>query len=508
MNSSTELVSGRLLARNTIWNLVGQTAPLLVAFITIPILIKQIGVDRFGVLSVAWMLIGYFSLFDFGIDQGLTKIVADRLGSGEHNEIPTLVWTSLAILLALGLLSGAALAALSPWIVERILKIPLDLQRESVYAFYLLAVGMPITIVTSGVRGVLEAMQRFDVLSIIRIPMGASTFLAPLLVLPFSHSLVPILLSLVVARVLGLAIHLFATCRVMPALQRELHLSYSATQPVLHFGGWITVTNIVSPIMANMDRFLIGALLSISAVSYYSAPFDMVTKIFLLVGALGSVLFPAFAISHNNDRSHMVLLLRRGLKYVFIAVFPLVLTISTLAPDGLRLWLGADFALQSSSVLRLLAIGVLVNSLSLIVSLLIQGTGRPHVTALFHIAELPFYLVIVWWLIRTQGINGAALAWSLRIALDAILLGIACASFLPETRKTITNGGFVLVGAGVLLLSTAYLPTLAFKLLFLAGALGMFGIAAWRFVLGPEERAAVCMPRSFVLRKSSLATNQ
>jgi O-antigen/teichoic acid export membrane protein len=110
MNSSTELVSGRLLARNTIWNLVGQTAPLLVAFITIPILIKQIGVDRFGVLSVAWMLIGYFSLFDFGIDQGLTKIVADRLGSGEHNEIPTLVWTSLAILLALGLLSGAALA--------------------------------------------------------------------------------------------------------------------------------------------------------------------------------------------------------------------------------------------------------------------------------------------------------------------------------------------------------------------------------------------------------------
>jgi O-antigen/teichoic acid export membrane protein len=137
MNSSTELVSGRLLARNTIWNLVGQTAPLLVAFITIPILIKQIGVDRFGVLSVAWMLIGYFSLFDFGIDQGLTKIVADRLGSGEHNEIPTLVWTSLAILLALGLLSGAALAALSPWIVERILKIPLDLQRESVYAFYL-----------------------------------------------------------------------------------------------------------------------------------------------------------------------------------------------------------------------------------------------------------------------------------------------------------------------------------------------------------------------------------
>jgi O-antigen/teichoic acid export membrane protein len=508
VKSPVDLVSGRLLARNTLWNLIGQATPLLVAVATIPILMRGLGVDRFGVLSVAWMLIGYFSLFDFGIDQGLTKIVADRLGTGEHEDIPPLVWTSLIILLFLGVVSGIFMAIMAPWIVEKVLKIPSELQKESVYAFYLVALGMPLVLVTSGVRGVLEAMQRFDVLSAIRIPMGASTFCAPLLVLPFSHSLVPILAALLLTRFLGFIIHLEATLRAMPSMRREITLSYEIARPVLHFGSWITVTNIVSPLMTSLDRFLIGALLSIGAVSYYSAPFDMVTKIFLLVGALGSVLFPAFAVSHIGDRVHMVLLLHRGLKYVFLAVFPLVLGIVILAPEGLRLWLGASFADQSTSVLRWLAVGVLVNSLSLIVSLLIQAAGRPHVTAIFHLIELPFYVGLIWWLIRTHGIDGAAWAWSTRITLDAILLGFASAHLFPETRKTLLQAGAVLLAAGVLLVSSTWITGIMPRAIFLVCALGTFAITAWLVFLGPEERALMRIPTTAAFRKFPVGNQQ
>jgi len=497
-NSSDNLVSGRLLARNTLWNLFGQGTPLIVAAIAIPVLIKGIGVDRFGVLSVAWMLIGYFSLFDFGIDQGLTKIVADRLGTGERGALPTLIWTSLAILLLLGIVSGISLTILAPWIVQRALKIPSDLTSESLHAFYLLAIGMPVAIVTSGIRGVLEAMQRFAVLSAIRIPMGASTFIAPLLVLPFSRSLVPIVAALLLARVAGLIAHFWATFRAMPDLRSQIAFDYQQARPVLHFGGWITVSNLVSPLMANMDRFLIGSLLSIGAVTYYSAPFDMVTKLFLLVGALGSVLFPAFTMSHINDRARMVLLLRRGLKYVFLAVFPLIFVIVAFAPEGLRLWLGGNFGEESGAVLRWLALGVLVNSLSLIIALLIQAAGRPDVTAKFHLIELPIYLGLVWWLIRTHGIDGAALAWSARITLDATLLAVARPPLLTETGKALWQSGLTLLGSGVVLLVASLISDFSARVVFVLAVLAVFTVSAWFLFLAPEERALVRVPASLL----------
>ena len=48
------LASGRLLARNTIWNLIGNGAPMVVAIFCIPILIRGLGKERFGVLTLAW----------------------------------------------------------------------------------------------------------------------------------------------------------------------------------------------------------------------------------------------------------------------------------------------------------------------------------------------------------------------------------------------------------------------------------------------------------------------
>lgn len=75
---STNLTSGRLLARNTLWNLAAQILPMAVALFAIPILIRGIGVPRFGVLSLAWIVIGYFSLFDFGMGRALTKLVAEK----------------------------------------------------------------------------------------------------------------------------------------------------------------------------------------------------------------------------------------------------------------------------------------------------------------------------------------------------------------------------------------------------------------------------------------------
>src|SRR3981081_3559376 len=52
----------RTLAHNTIWNLSGYAAPLLAALIAIPILIRSLGTAQYGALTIAWGVVGYFSV--------------------------------------------------------------------------------------------------------------------------------------------------------------------------------------------------------------------------------------------------------------------------------------------------------------------------------------------------------------------------------------------------------------------------------------------------------------
>src|SRR6267142_4889320 len=331
--SSRDLTSGRLLARNTIWNVMGVLLPMAVAVLSIPPLVRALGIDRFGLLSLAWIVIGYFSLFDLGIGRALTKLVADRLAANDEQAIPPLAWTSLLLLFLLGALGGLITFAISPWLVHSAIKVPAQLQPEALWSFYLLAVSIPTVTVTSGLRGVLEAQQHFRLLNLIRIPMSIFSVAGPLLALPFSHGLVPVIVILVAGRIIGLLAHLLACFHTMPILRHNVFLLRSTAWQVMKLGGWMNLTNLLAPVMGYLDRFLIGALVAVSAVGYYTAPFEIVSRLSVVPGAVAGVLFPAFAASLTQDPERTRVLMERGIKYIFLAIFPIVLVISAFAPE-------------------------------------------------------------------------------------------------------------------------------------------------------------------------------
>ena len=434
-NANAHLTSGRLLARNTLWNLVGNGTPLIVAIFSIPILIRGLGKDRFGVLALAWALIGYASLFDIGLGRALTQLVAKKLGLGEKREIAGLVWTSLLLMAAFGVVGAAVFTLISPWLMHHILKIPVAFQLETIRAFYLLGFSIPVVVMTAGLRGLLEAHQRFDLVTWLRVPIGLLTFVGPLVVLPFSQSLGSVVGILVVGRLIGCAGHFWLCFRVAPELRQGISWHTSLAGPLLRFGGWMTVSNVVGPLMVTLDRFLIGALLSVTAVTYYATPYEVVTKLLLIPGAVVTVLFPAFSASFVKDQGRAELLYRRSLKYVFLALFPIVLVTVALAQHGLTLWLGRDFAQHSTRVVQWLALGVLANSLALVPFSFVQGVGRPDLTAKLHLLELPIYLSLLYALIQVYGIEGAAIAWSTRTAFDALALFLMARRFLLASAQ-------------------------------------------------------------------------
>jgi len=192
-----------------------------------------------------------------------------------------------------------------------------------------------------------------------------------------------------------------------------------------------------------------------------------------------------------QDRSRTALLFSRGIKYIYLSLFPISLIIVTLASEGLDLWLGAEFAKNSTLVLQWLTVGVFINSLAQVAFALVQGAGRPDLTAKLHLIELPFYLLAVWWLIGAYGIEGAAIAWVARIGVDTIFLFGMAQRFLP-TKALIIRRKVLAMAAALFALALASLQaSLVIKGLFLLFTLAVFSLAAWFLILGPDERVMI-----------------
>jgi O-antigen/teichoic acid export membrane protein len=488
------------LVRSTALNFIGLGVPLVVAFFSIPVLTRALGTDRFGILSLAWLVLGYFSLFDFGLGRAMTKVVAEKIGLGEEDGIPAPVWTSLLLMLALGLCGSVVAALITPWLVHDVLNIPQNLEAESVSAFYLLASSIPVVTTTAGLRGILEAKQRFDLVNLLRIPLGTFSFLGPLAVLPFSHSLIAVVSVLLVSRIIAWLAHLLVCFRILPSLRTRPVLELSTVIPLIRFGSWISVSNLIGPLMVTLDRFVIGSVISVTAVAYYAAPYEMITKLWIIPGALTGVLFPAFATAWVRDDEKAAWLLHQGVKYSFLLLFPLILITITFAHEGLTLWLGAEYGEHSARVLQWLAVGVFFNCFAQIPFALIQAAGRPDLTAKFHLIELPLYLAALWTLIHLAGIEGAAIAWSARCLLDTILLFLAVRRFL-RTDLLPASGRFAFQGLAPLsIFGAATLPVgWVLKMLILGPVLTVFGIVGWHRVLAPEDRGRL---RAVLARKT------
>jgi O-antigen/teichoic acid export membrane protein len=253
----------------------------------------------------------------------------------------------------------------------------------------------------------------------------------------------------------------------------------------------MTVTNVIGPLMVYLDRFVIGGIISVAAVAYYATPYEIVTKLWIIPIAILGVLFPAFAASYRNDRDRTARLFARGTKYVALSLFPVTLAITAFAREGLLWWLGDEFARQSTSVLQWLAIGVFINSLAMVFITFIQGIGRPDLSAKLHLVELPIYLSALWWAIDAYGVQGAAMAWTGRVALDGILLFWLSRRFLggdPALFKRMSIGMFAALGGLLVpLLGDGFIPRVAMASMTLVSFVGV----AWFVVLAPDERARI-----------------
>ncbi|MCX2865127.1 flippase [Paucibacter sp. PLA-PC-4] len=409
------------LARHTLFNLIGLGAPLLLAAGAIPALLAALGSERFGLLTLLWAVTSYFGLFDLGLGRSLTQQLSILFDQGRDDEVGPASATALALMAVLGSIGGCLMLLLAPWGVG-MLKISAH-PKEAIQAAMVMGLAMPFIVLTAGLRGMLEARHAFFALNCVRLPIGLWTFAGPWLVLVFvGPDLVWIAGALAGGRMIGCAVHGALVWRAVPQLRGRMLLQRQWLRPFLVSGGWLTLSNLISPFMGYADRFLIGATISAAAVALYAIPHELVTKIWIIPAAMTSVLFPAFAATIARQDPDGWRIFDRAVGVLFLCVLPIASGLFLFASELLQAWVGEGFARQSAPILQIFAIGILINCLAHVPLTWLHGAGYYRAPALLYCIELPVFLVMLWCLCTSMGLKGAAVAWLIRICADSAAL--------------------------------------------------------------------------------------
>lgn len=413
------------LKKNTIWSFFGSAGPMLLGLITIPYLIENIHVEAFGILTLVWALIGYFSIFDFGIGRALTHQVSRSISQSIEHELPSIIKTGLLFMLATGFLGGLILALLSSKLGSEWLNVSKNLEIDTIRCLLIASIGIPLATITSGLKGILEGYEDFKSASLLRLILGIANFVFPALSVFFlNNSLEYMVLSLVIARLIVMIGHLIVINKrisiyslMVASLADKIKL-----KKLLSFGAWMTLSNIISPLMVNADRFLISHILGASVVAYYTIPFDFVIRLLIIPASLTSVLFPRFSNLLNINTKETLKIYKKS----FFIIFKVMLLVSILMISfsylGLKIWINEDVASKSYFLLIILMVGVFFNSLAQVPFALIQADGKVKLTSLLHVVEFFIYIGMLVLLANYFGLVGVAIAFLLRTIIDFLFL--------------------------------------------------------------------------------------
>lgn len=477
----------RTVAGQSLWNLLGLTLPLLLALVAIPLLVEHLGKERFGVLGIVGLVIGYMSVFDLGLGQAQAYFIADRRGRGRQDEAPVVFWTGVSLIFLLSLVFSILVFFLGEWFARDVLSVGPELLEETVAAFRVIPFIVPLVMLAPCLIATLEAYQEFRLINLIRIPTGASYFLAPLAVLPFTDSLVAVVLALGAGRLLEVAAFFFFCRRRIGGgfLPRPSPLY---AKRMFGFGGWMTVTNIIQPAMIHGDRFFLGGMRGLVAVAYYVTPAELIVRLLVVPRSLVTALFPNLTIRFAGDREGVEDLFTQCMLLLAFLLACGSLLLIVFGPWALGLWLGEEFRANSGPVLRWLAVGIVALSLAYVPQFLVQASGKPSHTALAHLGELPVYLLLAWVGISLGGVVGAAVAWALRGALDLVVMLFLARRRMPAMGGRMGRLGLSFASVFLLLGGSVLLPDSGAGMAVGSVLIAAFAVAGWRFLLGPGEK--------------------
>lgn len=396
------------LIKDSLWVLLSIAIPAIIAIPAFALINKQVGTELFGIFTLSFAIVGYVSIFDLGLSRAVIREVA--INAENSSIIIAIINTAFTIILGLSLLAVLLIVGMSEYFVS-LLSISDSYQQDVVSGLKWLAICVPFLLISQIFLSYFEGLAEFRTLSLVRTLGNILIVVLPCVASFFEPSFTALMMAMVVARVVVFL------CSVVWILQRIAicpMVDGKIAKRLLGFGGWMTVSTVVGPIMMYFDRFILSSIGGAKNVAFYTAPSELVMRMLSLPSAGARTLFSRLSRTPNGKEQ---VIYRLSILLFGVVSFLFALPFFVFAEEILVWWLGQEFT-QSAWVFRILLIGFVFNAIAQVPYSSLQAKGLSKHTAMVHCVELMPYIILLIFLVEYYGLVGVAVAWTLRVFAD------------------------------------------------------------------------------------------
>lgn len=353
------------LPRNLLASLVGSVSSALLGLAFVPVYVRLLGVENYGLIGVYATLQSLLQVFDLGFSPTLSRELARaRVHPERSAEMRDLTRTLETGYWVMGGLIGLALLAAAPVINALWLNTP-TARREEVQAALvgiglLIAIQWPLSLYQGGLMG----LQKQVLASSLLVTMAVLRHLGAFLALTF---LGPTLLTFFSWQIVAALVHVtlitLAVWRSLPRHPQPPRFRWPRLVEVASFAGGMGLIGLTALILTQLDKVLLSRLLSLETFGYYILAATISNSLALLVGPVFNLIFPRLSAlvaqgSAISDFYHL------SAQVITVLVLPAGLTVIAFAQPLIALWLG-DMAIAKATapLVRFLVAGSLLNSL-------------------------------------------------------------------------------------------------------------------------------------------------
>lgn len=416
-----------MLKRNLIANYIGQGWASFMGLAFIPVYIRYLGIESYGLIGLFGVLQAWLALLDMGMTPTLSREMA-RFTAGIHSATSIrdllrsieVVATAVAVLISVGVAFSANWLATS-WLHADHLPLPVVTQ-----AFVIMGAVTALRFLEGIYRSSIVGLQRQVLLNMVSSAIATIRALGGVGILIWlSPTIEAFFLWQGLTSLLSLVILSLATYGALPKAKRSGKFSMEALRGIWKFAGGMMGITLLSLLLTTVDKMILTKLLTLSEYGYYTLASVVAGALYVLVSPITAAWFPRLSQLHAaGDNGELVRAYHQGAQLVSVIAGSAALVIMVNADILLQLWTQeVSLSQRTAPLLSLLVLGNLLNCLMWIPYQSQLAHGWTGLATRINTVAVLVIVPAILWVTPRHGAVGAAYVW---VSLNAgyCLIGI------------------------------------------------------------------------------------
>jgi O-antigen/teichoic acid export membrane protein len=401
----------RKTVNNAVWNAVSFILPLILFLITTPYYAEKLGPTPFGILFLVLAVIGYFSIFDFGFSSATLKYLSEYIGKEDSKKIKEIISGSFTIYLALGIFGSLAILLSVDFIVDKIFRVEERNIEAAKFAFYVASFAFTFKMLSTVFNAIIRAFQRYDLATKIGLVFSAANLMGGVFLLYLGFRLKAIIIWYFLLIILQLPVFIVACRKLFPEFKIHLGIKKGILKMLFNFSWPAFISGVSGMLAIQFDKVLIGAMISVAAVTFYTIPAELSIRIHSFIANFSQIIFPLSSeLKAKEDNSRLEYLYFKSNKIIIMIATSVIVPLYVFSDKIISFWMGSDFANKTSFVFPVLLISYYIVIFTIVPYFFLNGLNKPKVNALYSFLSFILNLISCLILIPKYGINGAAIA--------------------------------------------------------------------------------------------------